>query len=229
MGALYYLKQKLVDFANVIQENVSRTDTVPSSKVVYDGLNYVDPQKGTLASGDLNACVTPGSYTISGSNTYTHLPSGVTFGVLNVFRGWHTASFTTQEFHSGNALVFTRFSSDSGSTWSAWQQMATNTAFLDYVNGRKFLKAILPQNGTLSFNVSGGARVKVSGFTSNSTSAFEYWLGIYSTAEQMAINNVKQNENITLSISGGVVTITNSAYANNVYIEALYGTISFVS
>lgn len=36
MGALYHLKQKLVDFCNVIQENVSRTDTVPSSKVVYD-------------------------------------------------------------------------------------------------------------------------------------------------------------------------------------------------
>lgn len=36
MGALYYLKQKLVDFANVIQTNSNRTDTVPSSKVVYD-------------------------------------------------------------------------------------------------------------------------------------------------------------------------------------------------
>lgn len=36
MGALYHLKQRLVDFCNVIQQNVSRTDTVPSSKVVYD-------------------------------------------------------------------------------------------------------------------------------------------------------------------------------------------------
>lgn len=38
MGALYYLKQKLVDFANVVQSNVNRSDTVPSSKVVYDEL-----------------------------------------------------------------------------------------------------------------------------------------------------------------------------------------------
>lgn len=38
MGALYYLKQKLVDFANVIQTNENRTDTVPSSAVVY-GVN----------------------------------------------------------------------------------------------------------------------------------------------------------------------------------------------
>lgn len=42
MGALYHLKQKLVDFCNVIQENVSRTDTVPSSKVVYDALAEVN-------------------------------------------------------------------------------------------------------------------------------------------------------------------------------------------
>ena len=35
MGALYYLKQKLVDFANVIQTNENRTDTVPRSAVVY--------------------------------------------------------------------------------------------------------------------------------------------------------------------------------------------------
>ena len=36
MGALYHLKQRLVDFANVVQENLNRSDTVPSSKVLYD-------------------------------------------------------------------------------------------------------------------------------------------------------------------------------------------------
>ena len=36
MGALYHLNQRLVDFANVVQENLNRSDTVPSSKVLYD-------------------------------------------------------------------------------------------------------------------------------------------------------------------------------------------------
>ena len=36
MGALYHLKQRLVDFANVVQQNLNRSDTVPSSKVLYD-------------------------------------------------------------------------------------------------------------------------------------------------------------------------------------------------
>ena len=51
MGALYHLKQKLVDFCNVIQENVSRTDTVPSSKVVYDLSQPVELDLSSLTWG----------------------------------------------------------------------------------------------------------------------------------------------------------------------------------
>ena len=42
MGALYHLKQRLVDFCNVVQQNVNRTDTVPSSAVVYSELKTLN-------------------------------------------------------------------------------------------------------------------------------------------------------------------------------------------
>lgn len=65
MGALYHLKQKLVDFCNVIQENVSRTDTVPSSKVVYDLKADSDSQISTI-NDSLN----------NGAQGYSKLPDG---------------------------------------------------------------------------------------------------------------------------------------------------------
>lgn len=42
MGALYHLKQRLVDFCNVAFTNQNSDATVPSSKVVYDGLNQLN-------------------------------------------------------------------------------------------------------------------------------------------------------------------------------------------
>ena len=74
MGALYHLKQKLVDFCNVIQENVSRTDTVPSSKVVYD-LKADSDSKIKLVSG-----TTPSS-TMDGILAF---PTGFNFGNCSV-------------------------------------------------------------------------------------------------------------------------------------------------
>lgn len=50
MGALYHLKQKLVDFANVVQQNLNRSDTVPSSKVLYDETNEIKESISTVGT-----------------------------------------------------------------------------------------------------------------------------------------------------------------------------------
>lgn len=68
MGALYHLKQRLVDFANVVQENLNRSDTVPSSKVLHDETTEIKESLSALEDG-INGTITMQSgYTLQGNS-----------------------------------------------------------------------------------------------------------------------------------------------------------------
>lgn len=77
--------------------------------------------KNTLPSGtDVSAFYTPGCYQLSGANTYTNLPTGVTWGTLLVFRPLESlASFTVQMLIGSGASMHIRIYTNSN--WSAWR------------------------------------------------------------------------------------------------------------
>ena len=106
MGALYHLKQKLVDFCNVIQENVSRTDTVPSSKVVYDLKADSDSQisdlNDSLTKNNIGTFIDITSQSTS-PNKYTFPSDGYVFSSLsgsgNMYVTLYSASNDNQFYY----------------------------------------------------------------------------------------------------------------------------------
>ncbi len=105
----------------------AKTSTVAAINEVNANTNSVNSaalkQSGTVADGtSLTAFVTPGIYVISGSNTYTGLPDGVTYGTMLVLRpAASSAAFTVQMLITASGLLYLR--SYTSSTWSSWRQI----------------------------------------------------------------------------------------------------------
>ena len=123
MGSLYHLGQKFIDFCKSVNQIEDNALSVPTSHVVYEDTLS---SKGTLPTNtDLNSLIRIGAYTLSGSNTYPNIPDGVTFGMLEVARGRYDSVFIAQRLsHVGNGREYFRDSSNGGTSWSAWREVA---------------------------------------------------------------------------------------------------------
>ena len=103
----------------------AKTSTVAAINEVNANTNSVNSaalkQSGTVEDGtSLTSFVTPGIYVISGSNTYTGLPDGVTYGTLLVLRpAASTAAFTVQMLIGASGVLYIR--SFTNSSWSSWR------------------------------------------------------------------------------------------------------------
>lgn len=114
MGALYHLKQKLVDFCNVIQENVSRTDTVPSSKVVYDLKADSDSQISDLNDSLASLILTETTSVTTNASGYAMMPSKAGYEVLNVAVNNSSSGICVRGYIRNNSQVY--FTDVSGNT-----------------------------------------------------------------------------------------------------------------
>ena len=134
MGALYHLKQRLVDFCNVIQQNVNRTDTVPSSAVVYSGLKalndsldakkFISTPNAWTALTDLNidvsAMYNAGQmvYFAPFGTTAANLPLAGSGGYLMAFIFYNATQCVEVAFTQGTLGIYMR--KYVSGTWSAW-------------------------------------------------------------------------------------------------------------
>lgn len=81
-------------------------------------------QKGTLQSTNIAAFVTQGVYFLSGDNTYTNLPSGVTWGTLIVFRPIASnAYYTVHLLITAGSAAYTQIYTPSG--WTTWKSLGS--------------------------------------------------------------------------------------------------------
>jgi len=74
---------------------------------------------GTLPSGNLNNVMTSGVYTLSGSNSYTNGPTGMTYGTIIIAQS--SSNFCVQmAWGNGTQSGTSRNTTNGGSTWSPW-------------------------------------------------------------------------------------------------------------
>lgn len=145
-------------------------------KSIYDRTLYTKGRVDNFST-NLNNITDPGVYQVPGSAGATNLPSGVTYGTLIVIKGTSDASFYNQVFYvpsDGGVQIYTRSTVDSGSTWRAWGQVASDTKFDSYLETSKVANN---QTTTASGyaldarqanpNVSGSLGAKISTNTSN--------------------------------------------------------------
>ena len=84
---------------------------------------------GTLASGtDLDTITTAGVYAIAGNYTYTNLPTGITWGILEVTKPSKSASIYFQTLTNGSGRTFKRTHTNNTPNWSAWQELVRSSA-----------------------------------------------------------------------------------------------------
>lgn len=133
--------------------------------VTSNGINLT--QYGTYAmtvlanNSDLNNIITSGFRLISSANSYTHLPSGVTYGLLAVFNGNRSSSqnYEVQTFYAGNKkATYQRIYASS--SWSAWD-LVSGVVTDDYTVG----------GVTFTFSRSGNTVTVTSSGTPSSTVA----------------------------------------------------------
>lgn len=81
---------------------------------------------GILASGSINSITNYGCHYIYSGNTYTGLPTGVTYGTLIVWQPAGTSSLIEQMMLVPGTPVqmWVRDSVDGGMTWRAWSRLA---------------------------------------------------------------------------------------------------------
>ena len=85
----------------------------------YTAWERLSTMYGTIATNtDLNNITDAGVYLVSGSNSYTNLPSGITYGTLEVVKSTLTASILFQRITNTDKMA-TRYKS--GSTWYSWR------------------------------------------------------------------------------------------------------------
>ena len=109
---------------NVLSEigTLSSLDTTAKTSLVA-ALNEVQPIKGVAETGtDLDDITTPGWYQLPGTNSYTNLPSGITWGLLEVKKA---GTFTVQELTTTTARTFKRIYANAA--WSAWRELSAPT------------------------------------------------------------------------------------------------------
>ena len=101
----------------------SISDTLTGGLVAVNNKigNYIS--SGVLVSSDLDSiAIDPGNYILSGSNTYQHIPSGVTYGLLEYIRpNPSSLQFAVQRIYYGTANLYQRFYvSGSWTSWYKW-------------------------------------------------------------------------------------------------------------
>lgn len=81
---------------------------------------------GTLASGDINSVTSYGTYYIYSGNTYTNLPTGVTYGTLVVWKPDSQTSLLEQMMlvPGTPVQIYVRDSVDGGMNWRTWSRLA---------------------------------------------------------------------------------------------------------
>lgn len=88
---------------------------------------------GIAPSGALSDRTDAGVYTVSGSNTYTDLPSGITYGLLEVYKGSASSTIIIQRLTSITGRTFIRFR---GSTsFSNWREYSRDDVLLQTGTG----------------------------------------------------------------------------------------------
>lgn len=126
MGALYHLKQRLVDFCNVIQQNVNRTDTVPSSAVVYSGLKA------------LNDSLTTANNSVANINSHWwHMTNVGAPSGYKAVQIWFNANTVAPIFYSdtsGNCFVIVENWGSIGSTLYSVPKITINSSGSNSVN-----------------------------------------------------------------------------------------------
>lgn len=139
-----YLYSHKIDIENIVDnlttDNANKVLSAKQGKILNDNSLI---SRGTVESGtNLNNIRQIGSYILNGSNSYTNMPTGLSYGVLTVLKGSDSGSFITQIITmTSQTRYFHRESSDSGSTWSAWIQLAkqsdVDTINDSFANGLK--------------------------------------------------------------------------------------------
>lgn len=81
---------------------------------------------GTLPSGDVNAVTDYGTYYIYSGNTYTNLPTGVSYGTLIVWKPDNATSLLEQMLivPGTPVQIHVRDTVDSGMNWRSWSRLA---------------------------------------------------------------------------------------------------------
>lgn len=92
-----------------------------------NSLNNAFVYHGKVAvNTNLNTVMNAGRYHFSSSDNVTNAPSGVTWGLLEVLRNGNAGGIVMQRITRNNR-VFTRQTTDTGSTWSSWVTQAVSS------------------------------------------------------------------------------------------------------
>lgn len=83
---------------------------------------------GWQTSGtDLNDLIYPGTYGLSANSSYSHMPTGVTGGILTVVNPGISGAYCMQRLETANAIYMRYRSASSGTAFGAWYKY-TGTA-----------------------------------------------------------------------------------------------------
>ena len=109
--------------AKAIIENYAGSTVAGSAQSVKAALDSLNSNSaaalhGTLPNNtDLNSVTELGSYLLSGSNSYSNLPSGFSYGLLEVVSSAKTSPIIFQRITDTNRMA-TRYKS--GTNWYPW-------------------------------------------------------------------------------------------------------------
>ncbi len=102
-----------------INEVDSHADTNASGITTLNNTAFL--RLGALASGSTDDVFVNGVYSLSSSNTYTGLPTGVTAGALVSFKPLGSSNYYTVHLcFSASGYVYSQIYT---SAWSAWKQL----------------------------------------------------------------------------------------------------------
>ena len=123
-------KADIAAIAKYIVENYAGSTIGGSAQSVQAAIGALNSSsnssyKSSLATGsDLNQVISSGVYMLSGSNSYTNLPAGITYGILEVIKTHMDAGWVLQRLNVGPEM-YSRFSTNRGASWGAWLKYLT--------------------------------------------------------------------------------------------------------
>lgn len=100
-------------------DNTGPYCTYNGSTTYFHNMSSGFGNDGTLPSGNLNNVMTSGVYTLSGSNSYTNGPTGMTHGTIIIAQS--SSNFCVQmAWGNGTQSGASRYTTNGGATWSSW-------------------------------------------------------------------------------------------------------------
>lgn len=183
--------------------------------------------RSVVESGtNINTVTDIGIYYLSGSSTYTNMPSGVSYGILIVERPNLTGTLISQRLCpcDSAANTYTRVSSNSGSSWTAWRRLIKdNDLEADYA---KVVTKGVTKQATTNITLANNSRVGIDVIGGNANVCFRIIANVASNGA-IAYQAIGTHTNVTVSASTNTLTIDNQTTANaTAYITVYAGSAS---